>query len=442
MSRVSRSHLAGMSLVMAFVLLVLGTGMGQGAGIISKFSPDGTPLASFDAGLRADQQVSFIKVDPSGNIWIGRSDITHGDTPFKPNDMVAKVSPNGTELFTVKGPMQDPSSIAFDSGGNIYIGGSPDGGSILVTQIYKYDPSGNFLFSFGQLGGVLLGAGWRDLIFAPGDRVFGTTGNPHSVQELTTAGTLLNVVGPFDGTIRLGLALALSPDGGTLWNSQAQNGPGEHFIVGYGLNLSVISAIGLDFLGNLFPTRLETLSNGHLLTMDVDNGVIYELADNGTLVKSLRLSGLDGIYPFAFTLDRNENILIGHATGIEPAHRCPLGQGFWKTDPDAWPVTSLTLGSQTYSQVELLNLLNMPVRGDASLILADQLIATKLNIAHGSDPTPVSSTIIDADNLLRQFANKLPYRVAPSSSTGQRMVGDANMLDAYNNGNLTPNCQP
>jgi probable HAF family extracellular repeat protein len=125
------------------------------------------------------------------------------------------------------------------------------------------------------------------------------------------------------------------------------------------------------------------------------------------------------------------------------ANRCPLGQSFWKNHPDAWPVTSLTLGSQTYTQAQLLTLLATPVRGDASLILADQLIAAKLNIANGSNPAPISSTITDADNLLSQFgSNRLPYNVRTSSAIGQQMVNDANVLDRYNNGDLTPDCQP
>src|SRR5437016_831768 len=68
------------------------------------------------------------------------------------------------------------------------------------------------------------------------------------------------------------------------------------------------------------------------------------------------------------------------------SNACPLGQGFWKNHPGAWPVSSLTLGSQTYVQAQLLTILTTPVRGDASLVLADQLIAAKLNIAHGSNP--------------------------------------------------------
>jgi hypothetical protein len=154
-------------------------------------------------------------------------------------------------------------------------------------------------------------------------------------------------------------------------------------------------------------------------------------------------------------------------------NQCPLGQGFWKNHPVAWPVSSLTLGSQRYTQVELLTILDTPVRGDASLILAHQLIAAKLNIAggtvhmvwsddrritatgpnpdvyydqlgiaHGSDPTPIEATIADADRLFSGFAGKLPYHVPPSSTTGQAMVNDAGVLDSYNNGDLTPDCQP
>src|SRR5262249_3006081 len=111
--------------------------------------------------------------------------------------------------------------------------------------------------------------------------------------------------------------------------------------------------------------------------------------------------------------------------------------------PDAWPVTSLTLGSQTYAQAQLLTILTTPVRGDASLILADQLIAAKLNIANGSAPAPVSPTIADTDSLLSQFGTtRLPYSVKTSSPIGQQMVHDANALDSYNNGELTPNCTP
>jgi len=119
---------------------------------------------------------------------------------------------------------------------------------------------------------------------------------------------------------------------------------------------------------------------------------------------------------------------------------CPRTQGYWKNHASAWPVSSLQLGSQTYSQSALLILLRTPVRRDASLNLAHQLIAAKLNVAAGSNGPPILPTIAMADALLATFSGTLPYGVRPSSSTGQQMIQLAGTLDDYNNGLLTPNC--
>jgi len=94
----------------------------------------------------------------------------------------------------------------------------------------------------------------------------------------------------------------------------------------------------------------------------------------------------------------------------------------------------------------LLTILSTPVgsgrKADASLILARQLIAAKLNLANGSDPTSISSAIATADALLAAYSGKLPYEVRPSSDAGQQMVSTANMLENYNKGLLTPVCSP
>ena len=127
-------------------------------------------------------------------------------------------------------------------------------------------------------------------------------------------------------------------------------------------------------------------------------------------------------------------------TTAPPTGQCPEGLGFWKNHPELWPVSSLTLGSQAYAQAELLTLLTSPVAGDASVLLARQLIAAKLNIANGSDPTPIAGTIADADGLLSGFAGKLPDGVAPSSVTGGAMVHDASILASFNDGASTPTC--
>lgn len=77
---------------------------------------------------------------------------------------------------------------------------------------------------------------------------------------------------------------------------------------------------------------------------------------------------------------------------------------------------------------------------DASIILARQLIAAKLDIGNGADGTPVTSTITDADAVLSLYSGTLPYGVKTSTTNGHRMVNDAAILDRYNNGLLTTGC--
>ncbi len=36
------------------------------------------------------------------------------------------------------------------------------------------------------------------------------------------------------------------------------------------------------------------------------------------------------------------------------ADKCPLSNGYWKNHTNSWPVTSMVLGTQTYSKTELV----------------------------------------------------------------------------------------
>jgi hypothetical protein len=103
------------------------------------------------------------------------------------------------------------------------------------------------------------------------------------------------------------------------------------------------------------------------------------------------------------------------------------------------------LGTQLYSEAELLNILNLPTpkgkkKGDASVLLGRELITAKLSIANGSDPTPVTAIVADADNLLSGFNGKLPYGVLSSSAVGKAMLHDEAVLVNFENGLLTPKC--
>src|SRR5690606_26810404 len=80
---------------------------------------------------------------------------------------------------------------------------------------------------------------------------------------------------------------------------------------------------------------------------------------------------------------------------------CPLSQGYWANNSQSWATTNLMLGTQFYNQTELQALVPGG-GGDASTILAVQLIAAKLNIAAGADPAPASAAILRGDMLLGQ----------------------------------------
>jgi len=135
------------------------------------------------------------------------------------------------------------------------------------------------------------------------------------------------------------------------------------------------------------------------------------------------------------------------------ANLCPLTQGFWKNHPDAWDgaITSgLSIGGKTYTQMQLLTILRTPPSGgDASLILAHQLIAAKLNELTGSVfPGLIDSTVMTADSLLGiacalPGASSLPSCFVPAATPlGQQMTNTAATLDAFNEGTLTPSCIP
>lgn len=79
---------------------------------------------------------------------------------------------------------------------------------------------------------------------------------------------------------------------------------------------------------------------------------------------------------------------------------CTYTQGYWKNHPGAWPLPSMLLGTVSYNAAELLTILNEPVAGNGLLSLVHQLIAAKLNVANGADPTSIAALIAAADAMV------------------------------------------
>jgi hypothetical protein len=117
---------------------------------------------------------------------------------------------------------------------------------------------------------------------------------------------------------------------------------------------------------------------------------------------------------------------------------CTFTQGYWKNHGSQWPVSSLKLGTVSYSKQQLISILNNPAQGNGLIILAHQLIAAKLNIAQGADPSPISAVVADADGLI---GNKVCPPIGAGFLQPNVVDTDAQALDSYNNGNTSvPHC--
>jgi hypothetical protein len=130
-------------------------------------------------------------------------------------------------------------------------------------------------------------------------------------------------------------------------------------------------------------------------------------------------------------------------TGVTVPQGCTLTQGFWKThgpsptgnNTNVWPVTSLKLGTVTYTAAQLQSIFDTPVKGNGLIDLAHQLIAAKLNIANGANPSAISSTITAADNLI----GSLVVPPVGSGSLSPSAVGSlVTALDNFNSGLTGP----
>jgi len=145
----------------------------------------------------------------------------------------------------------------------------------------------------------------------------------------------------------------------------------------------------------------------------------------------------------------NDYVLKSVTTSSVTSSGCTFTWGYWKNhagdgpQADAWPasVTSggLTLGTVHYTKTQLLAILNTPVGkkngGNGLIALAHQLIAAKINIVNGADPSAISASITAADALIGAL-------VVPSVGSGfldpSVTSSLVNALDAYNTGTTGP----
>jgi hypothetical protein len=234
---------------------------------------------------------------------------------------------------------------------------------------------------------------------------------------------------------------------GTVFNDANNNGVQDAGDTPYSGAVVVVS--GVDGSGTPFSTTLATNSGG-VFQLVVDSGATYTIAvqiPSGTTPSPADVGddetdsdghtdGLGNSVATVFLDGTNGDVDFGFVTSAvqAPGTGTP---GYWKTHPEAWPVTSISVGGVSYSREQAINWLDN-VGKDKTTTMFSSLVSAKLNLLVGNDGSCVSSTIDKADAWMATYG-PVGHGVAASSYAWK--VGEPlhRQMDNYNNGML---CAP
>lgn len=152
-------------------------------------------------------------------------------------------------------------------------------------------------------------------------------------------------------------------------------------------------------------------------------------------------------------------LLIGIGAASSPAAAwdytmCPRTPGFWKRAAN-WlkveydfsgrsPIISNLAGEPVVTQQDVIEILSTPPKGDKSIIMAHHVLATKLNLIAGSDPSCVKDTLEQANQWLKDVGFWTDYDAFEFGSGQHHWTGDSEQwkdtLDDYNNERLDCGC--
>jgi hypothetical protein len=111
--------------------------------------------------------------------------------------------------------------------------------------------------------------------------------------------------------------------------------------------------------------------------------------------------------------------------------------GYWKNHPEAWPVSSITVGGVNYTKAEAIAWLGK-VGKDKTTTMFSSLVPAMLNVVIGNDGSCVNSTIAAANAWMATYG---PVGSNVAASSYAWSVGEPlhQQMDAYNDGLL---CAP
>jgi hypothetical protein len=268
--------------------------------------------------------------------------------------------------------------------------------------------------------------------------IFAFVAAPAVLSQVDTPSISAGETGHAKQTIRVTAGLSGLPSGFTLWwmDDATWNSYDRQWPQSLEQGIDWARFYGQPTL-NTFGGQYTTFELGPNESILIEIG---DLADESGVTGTLGELEYGTQYHFcAFANDgigkRGSELSLSVGTQTTVSTNCTYTQGYWKTHIEMWPGASIALGSVIYTQQELLSILNQPVQGNGLVSLAHQLIATKLNVLGGADPTAAASAIASADALIGGL-------VVPPIGTGSLPPNQTSSLtqtlDDYNNGVIGP----
>jgi hypothetical protein len=253
------------------------------------------------------------------------------------------------------------------------------------------------------------------------------TATPHvAVVTLTAGQSRTDVDFGYRGTASLGDRVWLDYDADGIQDA------GENGINGVTVQL-------LDTAGNVIASAV-TAGNGNYTFPNLLAGTYKVKIVSSTLpagvIQTYDLDGTGTAHIATVTVTGGQT-----RTDADFGYRVPppgTGTiGYWKTHSEAWPVSNITLGGVAYTRDQAIVLLGTPSRGDKSIDLFKQLVAAKLNLIVGNNPSCIYQTVASADAWM--MSHPPGSNVGGSSAAWTQASPWHTQLDNYNNGQL---CAP
>jgi hypothetical protein len=129
--------------------------------------------------------------------------------------------------------------------------------------------------------------------------------------------------------------------------------------------------------------------------------------------------------------------IAGAADGSTPIAAKPRNLDYWRSHIlDCHMTNTMILGGKAYTMTELHKILNIGNTQDQSVLLAQQMIACRMNFLTGCNSGPIKTTMFHAHSLLKARVGKLPCGVYLPRPAAVEMLKDAAAIKLYNEGRM------